>query len=91
MRLRPDRWKKFKSRVKNFIAGRMHRIAFYTSLWLTVKARRRMAAKYDPVWKDSWWCLERRYTKLAKRHFKLELKYLKVKDEIKRLKKNGGN
>ena len=86
MRLRPDRWRSLRFRVRNFIAGRIHRVKFDTALWFKVKARRRMAAKHDPVWKESWWCLERRYTKLAKRFARLELKYLKQKDIIRRLR-----
>ncbi len=73
-------------KAKNFIAGRIHRIGFNTALWFRVQARRRKAAATDPVWKESWWCLERRYTMLAKRFAKLELKYLKQKDEIRRIK-----
>ena len=86
MRLKPERWRRFKFKVRNFIAGRLYKIKFNTILWIKVKARRRKAAKYDPVWKESWWCLERRYTKLAKKLTKIELKYLKQKDEIRRLK-----
>jgi hypothetical protein len=89
MRLKPNRWRSFKFRFRNFIAGRIRRIGFNTSLWFKVKARRRKAAKYDPVWKESWWCLERRYTKLGKKFCKLELKYLKAKDEIRRLREDG--
>ena len=91
MRIKPSRWRDLKFRARNFISRRLYLAKFNTALWFKVKARRRKAAKYDPVWKESWWCLERRYTKLAKRYFKLELKYIKAKDEIKRLKKNGGN
>lgn len=72
--------------VRNFIAGRIHRIRFNTALWLRVQARRRKAAAIDPVWKESWWCLERRYSMLAKKHTKLELKYLKQKDIIRKLR-----
>tara|TARA_R100000458_G_scaffold33892_1_gene31224 strand:- start:1255 stop:1545 length:291 start_codon:yes stop_codon:yes gene_type:complete len=86
MRLKPNRWRELKFKVRNFIAGRIHRIKFNTVLWFKVKARRRKAAKYDPVWKESWWCLERRYTKLAKKFTRLELKYLKQKDTIRRLR-----
>lgn len=73
-------------KVRNFIAGRMHRIGFNTSLWFRVQARRRRAAAIDPLWKETWWCLERRYTMLAKKHTKLELKYLKQKDTIRKLR-----
>ena len=76
-------------KIRNFIAGRIHRAGFNTSLWFRVQARRRKAAAIDPVWKESWWCLERRYTMLAKKHTKLELKYLKQKDIIRRFRKNG--
>tara|TARA_E500000331_G_scaffold235058_1_gene225325 strand:+ start:2686 stop:2985 length:300 start_codon:yes stop_codon:yes gene_type:complete len=72
--------------ARNFIAGRMHRIKFNVSLWFRVQARRRRAAAIDPLWKETWWCLERRYTMLAKKYTKLELKYLKQKDIIRRLK-----
>ena len=78
-------------KVRNFIAGRIHRIGFNTSLWFRVQARRRRAAAIDPVWKETWWCLERRYTKLAKKYTKMELRYLKARDEIRRLKKHGHN
>ena len=84
-------WKRLGFKARNFISGRMHRIGFNTALWFKVKARRRRAAAMDPVWKESWWCLERRYTMLAKKFTKLELKYLKQKDEIRRLKKKGSN
>ena len=77
-------------KIRNFIAGRIHRIGFNTSLWFRVQARRRKAAAIDPVWKESWWCLERRYTMLVKKHTKLELKYLKQKDIIRRLR-HGNN
>tara|TARA_R100000458_G_scaffold36681_1_gene34125 strand:- start:831 stop:1124 length:294 start_codon:yes stop_codon:yes gene_type:complete len=73
-------------KIKNFIAGRIHRIGFNTSLWFRVQTRRRKAAAIDPVWKESWWCLERRYSMLAKKHAKLELKYLKQKDTIRKLR-----
>ena len=73
-------------RIRNFIAGRIHRIGFNTALWFRVQARRRKAAAIDPVWKESWWCLERRYSMLAKKHTKLELKYLKQKDIIRKLR-----
>ena len=86
MRIKPARWRRFKHAVKNFIAGRIHRVAFDTALWFKVQARRRNAAKHDPVWKESWWCLERRYTKLAKRYCKLELKYMKARDEIRKIR-----
>ena len=77
-------------KVRNFIAARMHRVGFNAALWLRVQARRRKAAAIDPVWKESWWCLERRYTMLAKKHTKLELKYLKQKDIIRKLR-HGNN
>ena len=73
-------------KIRNFVSGRVHRIGFNTSLWFRVQARRRKAAAIDPVWKESWWCLERRYTMLAKKHTKLELKYLKQKDIIRKLR-----
>ena len=82
-------WSSIRFKVKNFIAGRIHRIAFNTSLWIRVQARRRKAAEMDPVWKESWWCLERRYTTLAKKYTRLELRYLKQKDLIRRLRKWG--
>ena len=82
-------WKRIGFKVRNFVAGRTHRIAFNVSLWFKVQARRRKAAAIDPVWKESWWCLERRYTILAKKYTKLELKYLKQKDELRRTRKNG--
>ena len=44
-------------KVRNFIAGRVHRIGFNTSLWFRVQARRRRAAAIDPWWKETWWCL----------------------------------
>ena len=72
--------------IRNFIAGRMYRIKFNVSLWLRVQARRRRAAAIDPVWKETWWCLERRYTMLDKKYTKLELRYLKQKDIIRRLR-----
>ena len=77
---------KLRFNIKNFIAGRIHRIGFNTSLWFRVQTRRRKAAAIDPVWKESWWCLERRYSMLAKKHAKLELKYLKQKDTIRKLR-----
>ena len=77
-------------KARNFIASRVHRIRFNAALWVRVQARRRRAAEMDPVWKESWWCLERRYTMLAKQHTKLELKYLKQKDIIRRLR-HGNN
>lgn len=73
-------------KARNFIAGRIHRIGFNIALWFRVQVRRRKAAAIDPVWKESWWCLERRYTMLAKKYTKLELKYLHQKDEIRRLR-----
>lgn len=73
-------------KVRNFIAGRVHRIGFNVSLWFRVQARRRRAAAIDPLWKETWWCLERRYTMLVKRQTKLELKYLKQKEIIRRLR-----
>ena len=73
-------------KARNFIAGRVHRIGFNVNLWFRVKARRRRAAAIDPLWKETWWCLERRYTMLAKKYTKLELKYLKQKDEIRRVR-----
>ena len=84
-------WKGLRFKIKNFVAGRIHRVAFNTALWFKVKARRREAAKYDPVWKESWWCLERRYTKLAKRFTRLELRYLKQKDELRRIRDENRN
>jgi hypothetical protein len=86
MRLKPERWRKFRFKVRNFISGRIHRVAFNTALWFRVQARRRKAASIDPVWKESWWCLERRYTMLAKKYTRLELKYLKQKDIIRKLR-----
>ena len=77
-------------KIKNFIAGRVHRVGFNTALWFRVQARRRRAAEIDPVWKESWWCLERRYSMLAKKHTKLELKYLKQKDEIRQMRRRDG-
>ena len=91
MRLKPYRWRRFKFKVRNFIAGHIHRIKFNTVLWFKVKSRRRKSAKYDPVWKESWWCLERRYTKLAKKFTRLELKYLKQKDELRRIRNEDRN
>ena len=88
-RIKSSWWREFRFNARNFISGRLYKAKFNTILWFKIQARRKKAAKYDPVWKESWWCLERRYTKLAKRHFKLELKYIKAKDEIKGLKKNG--
>ena len=83
-------WKKISFKVRNFIAGRVHRIGFNAALWVRVQARRRKAADMDLVWKESWWCLQRRYTMLAKKHTKLELKYLKQKDIIRKLR-HGNN
>ena len=73
-------------KLRNFIAGRVHQVGFNTALWFRVQARRRKAADMDPVWRESWWCLQRRYTMLAKKHTKLELKYLKQKDTIRKLR-----
>ena len=89
MRLKPERWRRLKFKVKNFIAVRIHRIGFNVSLWFRVQARRRKAAAMDPVWKESWWCLEKRYTKMAKKYCRLELRYLKIRDELRKLRKNG--
>jgi len=85
-RLKPERWRRLRFKVRNFVAGRVHRLKFDAALWVKVQARRRKAAKYDPVWKESWWCLEKRYTKLAKKYCKLELRYLKVRDELRRVR-----
>lgn len=76
-------------KVRNFIAGRIHRIGFNTTLWFRVQARRRKAAAMDPVWKESWWCLEKRYTRMAKKYCRLELRYMKIRDELRKLRKNG--
>ena len=81
-----SKMRKLGFKVRNLIAGRVHRIGFNVSLWFRVQARRRRAAAIDPLWKETWWCLERRYTMLAKKHTKLELKYLKQKDTIRKLR-----
>jgi len=54
-----------------------------------IRKRRKLSAKYDPVWKESWWVLERRYSRLGKRFSKLELKYLETKRELRKLRENG--
>ena len=76
-------------KVRNSISGKMHRIGFNTTLWFRVQARRRKAAAMDPVWKESWWCLEKRYTRMAKKYCRLELRYMKIRDELRKLRKNG--
>ncbi len=75
-------------KVRNFVSGRMHRVGFNTALWLRVQARRRKAAAMDPVWRESWWCLEKRYTGLAKKYCRLELRYMKIRDELRKLRKH---
>ena len=75
-------------KVRNFVSGRMHRTGFNASLWFRVQARRRKAAAMDPVWRESWWCLEKRYTGLAKKYCRLELRYMKIRDELRKLRKH---
>ena len=70
--------------IRNFVSGRIYRMPSNAKMRCEVKKRRRTAARRDPVWKESWWVLERRYSKLAKRMTKLELKYLMAKDLLKR-------
>ena len=70
--------------VRNLIATRTTRICFSLAMWLRIKRRRRRRS--DPSWKESWWVLERRYSKLAKMYSKLELRYLKTRGELRRLK-----
>ena len=89
MKIKPNRWRDLKFKIRNFVSGQVYRMKFNTSLWFRVQARRRKAAAIDPVWKESWWCLEKRYTRLAKKYTKLELRYMKARDEIRKLKKHG--
>ena len=91
MRRKPSWWRDLKFKVRNFISGRMYRLKFNTALWFRVQTRRRRAAKMDPVWKESWWCLEKRYTKLAKKFTRMELRYMKARDEVRKLRKHGRN
>lgn len=81
-------WQKTRFHIRNYISGRLHRWSFNTALWFRVQARRRKAAAMDPVWKESWWCLEKRYTKMAKEYCRLELRYMKVRDELRKLRKH---
>ena len=89
MRIKPSRWRDLKFKVRNFISGRVHKWGFNMALWLRVQSRRRKAAAMDPVWKESWWCLEKRYTKLAKKFSKLELRYMKTRDELRKMRRHG--
>ena len=89
MRIKPSWGRDLKFKTRNFISGQIYRLKFNAALWLRVQARRRKAAAIDPVWKESWWCLEKRYTKLAKRYTKMELRYMKARDEIRKLRRHG--
>ena len=82
-------WQNTRFHVRNYISERLHRWSFNTSLWFRVQARRRKAAAMDPLWKESWWCLERRYTKIVKDYCRLELRYMKVRDELRRVRQRG--
>ena len=88
-RIKPSRWRDLKFKVRNFISGRYTMCIFNICLWFRIQARRRRDAKMDPRWRESWWVLERRYTKLAKKYCKLELRYMRARDKSMRARSNG--
>jgi hypothetical protein len=90
-RVKPSKWRDMKFRIRNFMSGRCRMIRFKVALWLRVRSRLRKSNRLDPRWKESWWLLEKSYTKLAKRHCKLELRYLNQKDELRRFRDNGNH
>ena len=85
----PPRLRIIWSRIKNFLAGWSYKLTTRAAMRWEIRKRRKQSAKYDPVWKESWWVRERRYSKLAKRLTKLELKYLESKRELRKLRENG--
>ena len=79
----PSRARMIWFKMRNFLSGRFYKFVTRMAMRWEIRKRRKLSAKYDPVWKESWWVLERRYSKLAKRFSKLELKYLMAKDLLK--------
>ena len=77
------------SRLRNWLAGWLYKFVARIAMRWEISKRRRVAAKHDPIWKESWWVLERRYSMLAKRFSKLELKYLQAKRDLKKFRENG--
>lgn len=88
-RPRRNRSRMLWSKLKNFLAGWSYKLTTRAAMRWEMRKRRKLSSKYDPVWKESWWVLERRYSKLAKRFSKLELKYLESKRELRKLRNNG--
>ena len=74
--------------IRNFISGRYSRCMFNISARLRAMSRWRRASREDPRWKDQWWLLERRYTILAKKYVKLELRYMLARDELRRIREH---
>ena len=76
-------------RLRNWLDGLFYKFTTRVAMRWEIRKRRKLSAKYDPVWKESWWVLERRYSRLGKRFSKLELKYLETKRELRKLRENG--